>query len=253
VSVSPAPELPLTFTTVLRGRPVTYRLVASRRARAWRVSIHPHAGLSVVVPAGARLDVASLLDAHAAWIHRHLDRLARDPLPARSPLAHGSLLPYRGRVLRLEVTGRPCEGPQYDPSVETLRVNAASDRRLVAAVETWYRRQAAGVFQERLHAINAALGYRFARVTIRDQRTRWGSCSAAGNLAFNWRLLLAPPTVLDSVVAHELTHLADRTHAPSFWRLLALIDPRYDAHRRWLRQYGAWLALGCEPPPPIES
>jgi predicted metal-dependent hydrolase len=205
------------------------------------------------MPAGARLDVAALLDAHAAWIHRHLDRLARDPSPSRSPLAHGSLLPYRGTVVRLEVDDAARESSNYDPRGGALRVRGGSAARLLTDVETWYRRQADGVFRERLAAVNAAFGYRFARVSIRDQRTRWGSCAATGNLSFNWRLLMAPPAVLDSVVAHELTHVVDRTHAASFWRRLALMDPAYETHRRWLRRYGAWLTLGCEPPPPIEA
>jgi predicted metal-dependent hydrolase len=250
VTAAPAPELPLTFTTLLRGRPVTYRLVTSRRARAWRVSIHPDAGLSVIVPAGTRLDVPALLNAHAGWIHRHLDRLSRDPSPRRSPLAHGCVLPYRGTLLRLEVTCDRSEAPHFDPTIGLLRVNVG-DRRIVTDVEAWYRRQADGVIRERLVAVNARFGYRFARVSIRDQRTRWGSCSPTGNLSFNWRLLMAPPSVLDSVVAHELTHLVDRTHAPRFLRRLALMDPAYDAHRRWLRRYGAWLTLGCEPAPPV--
>jgi predicted metal-dependent hydrolase len=205
------------------------------------------------MPAGTRLDVAALLDAHAGWIHRHLDRLARDPSPCRAPLAHGSLLPYRGTVLRLEVADEVRESPHCDPSNGALRVRGGSAARLLADVETWYRIRACGVFRERLASVNAPFGYRFERVSIRDQRTRWGSCSATGNLSFNWRLLMAPPSVLDSVVAHELTHLVDRSHAPSFWRRLAHMDPAFDAHRRWLRRYGAWLSLGCEPPPPVHS
>lgn len=252
MTASVASELPLTYTAVVAGRTVTYRLVVSRRARAWRVAIHPYTGLSVVMPVGARLDIHALLDSHADWITRHLDRLARNPLPRYAPLAHGSILAFRGERLRLAVVGDSDEGPHHDPVTDTLRVGAVGARRLQPEVEAWYRRQAEGIFVERLDAVNAAVGYRFARVSIRDQRTRWGSCSATGTLSFNWRLLMAPPTVLDSVVAHELTHLADRTHAPSFWRRLALLDPAYDAHRRWLQTYGAWLALGCDPPPPVE-
>jgi predicted metal-dependent hydrolase len=252
VTVSVVSELPLTYTAVLCGRTVTYRLVVSRRARAWRVAIHPYTGLSVVVPIGARLDITTLLESHADWINRHLDRLARNPLPTRAPLAHGSPLSFRGEILRLDVAGDPHEGTRYDPATRTLRIGSVGARRLQTEVETWYRRQAEGIFVARLDAVNAAVGYRFSRVSIRDQKTRWGSCSATGNLSFNWRLLMAPPTVLDSVVAHELTHLVDRTHAASFWRRLALIDPAYDAHRRWLRKYGAWLGLGCDPPPPVQ-
>ncbi len=253
MTVSVVSELPLTYTAVLRGRTVTYRLVVSRRARAWRVAIHPYTGLSVVVPIGARLDITTLLESQADWITRHLDRLARNPLPTRAPLAHGSPLSFRGESVHLDVAGDSSEGPRYDPATRTLRIGAVGARRLQTEVEAWYRRQAKEIFVERLDTVNATLRYRFARVSIRDQRTRWGSCSATGALSFNWRLLMAPPTVLDSVVAHELTHLVDRTHAPSFWRRLALLDPAYDAHRRWLRTYGAWLALGCDPPPPVPS
>ncbi|MFZ5863720.1 MAG: M48 family metallopeptidase [Nitrospirota bacterium] len=248
------PELPLTYTAVLRGRTVTYRLVISPRARAWRVAIHSRTGLSVVVPVNARLNVAALLDAHAAWITRHLDRLARDPSPRFAPLAHDSALFFRGARVRLDLIHDSREGPRYDPATRTLHVGARCGRALQTEVEAWYRRQAESIFPKRLDAVNATLGYRFARVSIRDQRTRWGSCSASGNLSFNWRLVMAPPAILDSVVAHELVHLADRTHAQSFWRRLAHVDPAYDTHRRWLRQYGTWLAVGCTaPPPPVHA
>lgn len=248
---SPLPQLAFTYTARFNGEPIPYRLIVSHRARSWRLSIHPHTGLSVVVPARSALCVETLLDAHAEWIQRSLKRSADRPVPRPIPLADGSLLPYRGTVLRLEVVAAGRAAPGCDLGAGTLRVRSAGPERLPTAVEAWYRRQADGVFRERLDAVNAVSSYRFARVSIRDQRTRWGSCSATGNLSFNWRLLLAPPAVLDSVVAHELTHLADRTHAASFWRLLARLDPAYDAHRRWLRRYGAWLTLGCDPPPPV--
>lgn len=244
-------DLPLTYTAVLRGQPVAYRLVVSPRARSWRLSIHPHTGLSVVVPAGARLDVNALLAGHVDWIRRSLARIARRPVPRTMPLTHGSLLPYLGNVLRLEMDDRRDGEPQYDQTLGTLSVGEVGLRGLLTRVEAWYRRQAEGVFAERLRVLNASVGFRFNRVTIRDQRTRWGSCSASGNLAFNWRLLLAPLAIVDSVVAHELTHLVERSHAPSFWRRLETIDPSYDAHRAWLGRYGAWLSLGCEPPPAL--
>jgi predicted metal-dependent hydrolase len=195
--------------------------------------------------------VDELLDAHADWIHRGLDRAARQPIPRQAPLADDSPLPYLGIVLRLEIDRQRGGPPRLDLERTTLRVGALGPRRLAPQVEAWYRQQADTLFPDRLQVLNATLGFRFARVTIRDQRTRWGSCSAAGNLAFNWRLVMAPLAIVDSVVAHELTHLADPSHAPSFWRRLAAIDPAYDAHRGWLRQYGSWLSLGCDPPPAL--
>jgi predicted metal-dependent hydrolase len=78
-------------------------------------------------------------------------------------------------------------------------------------------------------------------VTIKEQKSRWGSCSRAGNLNFNWRLLLAPLPVLDYVLIHELAHLKELNHAPKFWRLVAAACPNYEAHRRWLREHGRTL------------
>jgi predicted metal-dependent hydrolase len=192
-----------------------------------------------------------LLDAHADWIQRALDRAVRRPVPRQAPLEDGRPLPYLGRVLRLEVDRLLRGAPRLDPERAVLRVAALGPRRLAQDVEAWYRQQADALFPQRLQILNATLGFRFARVTIRDQQTRWGSCSVTGNLAFNWRLLIAPLAIVDSVVAHELTHLVDPSHAPSFWRRLAAIDPAYRVHRGWLRQYGAWLSLGCDPPPAL--
>lgn len=254
MSPASAPGLPFVYTAVLRGRPLTYRVVVSMRARSWRLSIHPHSGLSVVLPARSRLDLDALLDTHAEWILRALHRAARKPAPRQHPLADASALPYLGTMLRLRIDPARDGTPQADWAQRTLRVGALGPRRLAQAVEAWYRRRAEDVFPERLDVINARLGgLRYGRVTVRDQRTRWGSCSARGNLAFNWRLMMAPLAILDSVVAHELIHLVDPSHAPSFWRRLAAVDSAYDAHRRWLRRYGSWLSLGSEPPPPALS
>jgi predicted metal-dependent hydrolase len=87
----------------------------------------------------------------------------------------------------------------------------------------------------------AALGVSFRRVEIRDQRTRWGSCSALGTLSFNWRLVLAPFEVLDYVVVHELCHLRQPNHSPQFWRLVASRRPQWRLQRAWLREFGPEL------------
>jgi predicted metal-dependent hydrolase len=86
-----------------------------------------------------------------------------------------------------------------------------------------------------------ALGVRYGRIEIRSQRTRWGSCSARGTLSFNWRLALAPPSVLDYVVVHELCHLREPNHSPRFWALVAERRPGWGADRDWLRKHGPEL------------
>ena len=90
------------------------------------------------------------------------------------------------------------------------------------------------------------LGVSYGRVVVRDQRTRWGSCSSRGTLSFNWRLALAPPDVLDYVVVHELCHLREPNHSPRFWRLVEDARPEYARHERWLKDHG-WELLAYVP------
>ncbi|RMD90830.1 MAG: M48 family peptidase, partial [Alphaproteobacteria bacterium] len=87
----------------------------------------------------------------------------------------------------------------------------------------------------------ARLGRRYGRLSLRDTRSRWGSCSAEGNLNFSWRLVMAPPEVLDYVAAHEVAHLAEMNHSPAFWALVERLFPAHEAPRRWLRENGASL------------
>jgi predicted metal-dependent hydrolase len=111
------------------------------------------------------------------------------------------------------------------------------------ALERWYRRAARAEIAPRLDAAVARAGTTYSGLTIRAQRTRWASCSAAGGMSFNWRLLLAPEVVLDYVIEHEVCHLEVMDHSPRFWRLLESRVPDWREHAAWLRRYGATLAL----------
>src|SRR5919204_315974 len=93
----------------------------------------------------------------------------------------------------------------------------------------------------------AALGVRYSRITLRDQRSRWGSCSSKGALSFNWRLILAPHDVLDYVVVHEVCHLVELHHGPEFWKLVRRRRPGYADAKRWLDTHG-WEVLAYRPP-----
>jgi predicted metal-dependent hydrolase len=93
----------------------------------------------------------------------------------------------------------------------------------------------------------AALGVSYTRLTLRDQRSRWGSCSSSGALSFNWRLVLAPHDVLDYVVVHEVCHLVELHHGPAFWRLVQKRRPAYADSKRWLDDHG-WEILAYQPP-----
>jgi predicted metal-dependent hydrolase len=177
----------------------------------------------------------------SAWITATLARMAEQVVVPSPPLVDGRMLSYLGAPVRLALhTGAPAGRfrASLRDGVLALTVASFTDGAVRAALETWYRRQARAVFAERITHCNAAYGFSFGRVTINDQKSRWGSCSRKGNLNFNWRLLLAPLPVLDYVVCHELAHLKVPNHSSAFWAVVADACPEFRAHRRWLKQHG---------------
>jgi predicted metal-dependent hydrolase len=170
----------------------------------------------------------------APWIERRRRAVARAALEvARAP----GTVPYLGEVLQLV------------PEPGRVRVARRGSALFVPdgdprpALERWYRRRARDEVAVRLDAATARAGSRYTGLTIRGQRTRWASCSSSGGMSFNWRLLLAPPEILDYVVEHEVCHLEVMDHSPSFWRLLAARVPEWRRHAAWLRRYGSTLTL----------
>jgi predicted metal-dependent hydrolase len=116
--------------------------------------------------------------------------------------------------------------------------------RLAEVLERWYRAQAAGLIGERAAALSAQMCVAYRRLTIRGQRTRWGSCSAKGNLSFNWKLMMAPQPVIDYVIIHELAHLKHMNHSKGFWDLVARHCPRWRERRKWLKEHEMRLSGG---------
>ncbi len=216
---------------------LSYRIRRSDRARRVRVLVDPHTGVEVVLP---RRSPASAAPAAVAELRPWIDeRLAAGQAVRDAVQARGAHVPYLGRRLAL----RPQDG--------RTRAHRRGDDLLVPAdavaageaTERWYRRQARREIVPRLDLAVATLGASYTTLTIRGQRTRWGSCSSAGAMSFNWRLLLAPADVLDYVVWHEACHLRVMDHSARFWSLVAAHCPEYREHRRWLRAEGSTLVL----------
>jgi predicted metal-dependent hydrolase len=219
-----------------------YRVRRSTRARRVRVIVHADASVEVVLPQRAReRDAADAVFQFSDWIGRRLDDVAA--LHARTATPAGTL-PYLGELLTVR------------PEAGRTRVHRRMDVLLVPdgdaqdAVERWYRRQAKAEIAPRLDAAAAAVGRPYTALSIRNQRTRWGSCSSKGAMSFNWRLLLAPPDVLDYVVVHEACHLVHLDHSPRFWALVARQRPHYRVQQRWLARNGAALHLPAAGQPP---
>jgi predicted metal-dependent hydrolase len=214
---------------------IAYRIRRSERARRVRVSVDALEGVEVVLPRRAtRRDAEEAMRELGPWVQRRLAEIER----GRSELGLGAgVVSYLGE--RLALTAEP--GRERVARRGGRLLVPAGDWR--PAVERWYRRRARVEIAPRLDRACAHAGTGWSGLSIRNQRTRWASCSPNGAMSFNWRLLLAPPPVLDAVVWHEVCHLEVPDHSPAFWALLERRVPDYRTHQRWLRRYGPALVL----------
>lgn len=221
------------------GKSIEITLRTNPRARRFIVKVDPSTGeVSVVAPNTRSLDRAlDFARKEKEWI---AGRLATIPEPVHLNL--GAAVMFRGvdYVIR---TGEGRRTPVWidrDAMRPTLRVGG-SPEHVSRRVLDWLKREARRKIDERASWYAEQLGVRPRRITIRDTSSRWGSCSSARSLSFSWRLILAPPAVLDYVVAHEVAHLRELNHKPRFWRLVESLGPQIDESQAWLSEHGALL------------
>jgi predicted metal-dependent hydrolase len=207
----------------------------SRQARRISLRIDPADGAVVVTlpPRAGRQAAMGLLHDNAEWIAARLAAL-----PLRLPFADGAPVPLHGEMhhIRHIPTGRA--GVQLLGHTLHVSGDAAFLPRRVA---DFLRAEARRRFTALAMAKAEQAGLRPRRISMKDTRTRWGSCSARGDLAFCWRLVMAPPFVQDYVAAHEVAHLRHMNHGSRFWALVATLTPHTDAAMRWLRDEGPRL------------
>lgn len=179
---------------------------------------------------------------------RALHRLPQRRLTAgahrvRSALTTGSELPFLGERLQLRVSAGDPPRVHRDGTRLLVQVAFPLSKNLRPLLESWYRRQAWVHLPPRLQQLARTLDVRPAKLTIRSQKTRWGSCSSFGTISLNWRLMLLPAALVDYVLAHELCHLRYLDHSPSFWRLVSMLVPDYAERQARLRKVQQGLAL----------
>lgn len=212
-----------------------YRIRRSPRARRVRVTVDADGSVLVTLPGRApERAAAEAVDELAPWIARRRQVLARAAAAVARP---PGTVPYLG--VDLALIAQPGRERVHRRG-KVLLVPAGDPRE---PLERFYRRAARSEVTPRLDAATARAGTSYAALTIRGQRTRWASCSSEGGMSFNWRLLLAPPKILDYVVEHEVCHLEVMDHSPRFWALLESRAPDWRTHAAWLRRYGSTLVL----------
>lgn len=236
-------------SALLRGRddlPFSYELRRSDRAKNLRITVSER-GVVVTLPRrAAEREGHRFVRERRAWIERTLARLAEhEEAVAARGLADGDSVPYLGDSLTVRLLAGDSERVGWARAAGELRVHSRDHSResVAALLERWYRRRAREECARRLDAVVARNGTSYERLAIRDQRTRWGSCSSSGTISINWRLLLAPEAVLDYVIEHEAAHIEVRDHSPRFWALVDARVPDWRDSRDWLRRHGATLRL----------
>lgn len=226
---------------VIAGRVAPFRLRRSAQARRMLLRVDSTSGaVTLTLPNRAALaEGLGFLTSHADWV---VGQLAAVP-PAR-PFEDGAVIPLRGVPHR--VRHRPdARGTVWEEDGE-LHV-AGHAEHVSRRVRDWLIRTARTEFTAQVEAMAARVGRRPGRISIRDAKSRWGSCTSGGNLTLSWRVLLAPDSVSRYLVAHEVAHLVHMNHGAEFWALVRRLDPDMDAARRWLRRNGAALhRFGCE-------
>jgi predicted metal-dependent hydrolase len=223
---------------------IPFRIRRNRRSRSISLRITAQ-GLSITAPVGQAVDAHAIASAKADWLVRHW--VAAQRAAVIRVYETGQQLPYLEETLTLAVQTEPTRRrTAVRRDGQTLAIDSGRDHTpadLRAAVQAWYRAQARAVLNERAALLSTRYGLRYERIAIRDQQSRWGSCSSGRNLNFNYRLMLAPTPVVDYVITHELCHLVHMNHSPAFWRLVAEYEPQYKSHRQWLREFGHTLVL----------
>jgi len=221
------------------NRPVRLRLVRNRWARRYVLRLCRDGAARVTIPrGGSAAEAKRFAQQHAAWLERQLLQRATQPVLPK-PWVAGTDILFRGERVRLEA-GVNGEAGLVRFGSEVLRVgDATGDLR--PAIEQHLWQVAARELPPRALELAALHQLPVKRVSVRNQHSRWGSCSRRGVISLNWRLVQTPPFVRDYIVLHELAHLREMNHSRRFWREVAGLCPNFSEAERWLKQHCSLL------------
>ena len=216
------------------------RLRRHRQARRYTLRIQAATREVVLTmpPRGSLKEAKAFAEKHGGWIAARLERL-----PEAAPFAHGTNVPLRGVSHRIVHRGRVrgTVWTETDERGQRLICVAGDGPHLARRVSDFLHRQARRDLEAASKHYADRLDVKIKRISVRDQASRWGSCSTTGVLSFSWRLILAPPFVLHYLAAHEVAHLVEMNHSPRFWRLLKRLCPSMARAKLWLDVHGTDL------------
>lgn len=234
-SLSARESAPYNPTILINGQAVPVRFAKNSRAKRITMRIDRGDGaISITLPAKASPEQGlAFAKAETGWL---AERLAK--IPERVRFTDGALVPVLGRDYRLSNDPGSRRGVWIENDV--IHIPGAPEF-MERRCADWLKEKARHALIGHATAMAEKIGRPILRISIIDPKSRWGSCTSTGRLAFSWRLVFAPEEVLAYVAAHEVAHLAEMNHSPDFWRVVSLIMPDYGQWRRWLKINGANL------------
>ena len=214
-----------------------------RTKRKKTASIEIKDGLIRVLVPNSLTDkrVDSLLEQRASWINKKI-RLQAEMPPYRSKeYVNGETFTYLGRNYRLKLVNTDTTTTRLKNGY--LEVPAQSEKAIQASLTDWYTSHALAKLKEKTDRYAKTLNVEPSSVTVKDYKSRWGSCSTSGDITYNWRIIMAPHRIIDYVVIHELCHLVEHNHSDKYWKQVESLVPDYRERRAWLKTNANTLAI----------
>ncbi len=231
-SAEKAKDAPATLTVGGRTLAITFRRHQKARRFILRLGRDGQSAVVTMPTRAARAEALAFAERSSFWI---AGQLVKQKTPHH--IAHEAEILFRGELHRIIASGGRRGLVVHDAVARTLAV-PGDEAHLARRLTDWLKAEAKRDLTQASGRYATAMATRYRRISLRDQKSRWGSCAADGSLSYSWRLILAPPMVLDYVAAHEVAHLREMNHGPRFWRLVLSHCPEARAAKQWLKRHG---------------
>jgi hypothetical protein len=222
--------------------------VQFRKRKTLEIQVKPPGHVHVVAPVGTREEtIRQVVEKKGAWIVRKLAGVReRESKKMVHHFVAGELFLFLGRHYMLQLVEAPLlKKPTVTLAKDQLIIQTPLSEASILrqALEKWYRQKGQEIITERVQAYSHYFDVRPASIKVKEQKKRWGSCTSRGDLLFNWRIVMAPLSVIDYVVVHEMCHMVHMNHSPQFWDLVAAVLPDYKQRKAWLKTNGVLLDI----------
>ncbi len=237
-------------TVELSSQKLDYQITFSKKRKTIGISVDRTNGLSVSVPEGTPLnEINHILLKRQDWIVQKIQGFSEIlPPPPSKEFVSGERLPYIGRSYRLQVEKKEIDSVQFQFSrgkfIVSRPVSDKHDReRIREKAIGWYKKRAFEKIRSRIEFYAPKVGEWPTEIRVKDFKARWGTCQVDGSIDFNWRIVMAPMSIIDYVVVHELCHLIAKNHSKVYWSKLSAILVDHERRREWLRINGTQLTI----------